>query len=159
MPKAKTPASDEVFDYLPGRRMLAAFIESIDVKTLSWVWAVTVDCLDVVGHHSTPASASTRRPYVGDAWLDWYASYLHNLDAQYVVHGLVREFRAACPPELEHAVRRAVEDAYRACDKRTPEQRAAAAAARARGTLDARLPTPEPTPTARPFAVLKGGKE
>lgn len=144
------------FDPGPGRKVVAAFLDQIDVRELTWAWSVVTDCLDVIGHHSTPPS-ELRRPYVAEAWLDWYGSFLFDTEAQHTVHGLAREFRDACPSDLAPALRRTVEDAFRACDQRTPQEKAAVRAARAVRPADVPIPSPAPVP--HPFTVLAGGKE
>jgi hypothetical protein len=158
------------FDPGPGKKLLSNFIEGIAIPPLCWAWRVTRDCLDVVGHHSTP-SGEQRRIYTTSAWMDWYGAFLFDAAAQHTVHGLAQEVRDACPREYTNVLRQTVEDAFRACDLRTPQEKAVARAARAaasvartpdRPTGGLVLPDPTPIPGApirHPFAVLTGGKE
>lgn len=154
MASPSTSAPPCRFDPAKGKAVISTFIEGLDVKELTWAWAVVTDCIHVIGHHSTPPDG-LRRAYVMETWMDWYGSYLFAGDAQHSVHGLAKELRDACPEELRDALRRTVEDALRACDTRTPQEKAAARAARTVRAVDVVLPEPAPR---NPFTVLAGGK-
>ena len=155
----------DTFDYPKGRTIIGKFVADMDLHELTWAWAVTVDCIDIIGHHATPAT-EVRGPYRADMWFDWYGSFLFGADANHCIHGLAKEVRDACPPQLYPALLASVERAFAACDARTPQQRAADAAAhKATQRPSAPTSTPRspsgslPAPVPHPFTVLTGGKE
>jgi hypothetical protein len=145
------------FDHHAGRRVITAFLEGVNVDTLNWAWGVVVDTLDAIGHHTTPQDGN-RREYIAQAWLDWYGSFLFEMDAQHTVHGLAREFRDACPPELASALQRTVEAAFRACDTRSLEKRVADRLDRLARQRAEREAAEAPDPRRAAFTVLEGGR-
>lgn len=151
----------QTFDYTKGRAVIGQFVADMDVQELTWAWDVTADCIDVIGHHATPADG-VRAAYRADMWFDWYGSFLLGADANHCIHGLAKELRDACPPQLYPALLATVERAFAACDARTPQQRAAAVATTAAPapTSTPRSPAGSlPAPVPHPFTVLTGGKE
>ena len=108
----------DTFDYAKGRTIIGKFVADMDLHELTWAWAVTVDCIDIIGHHATPAT-EVRGPYRADMWFDWYGSFLFGADANHCIHGLAKEVRDACPPQLYPALLASVERAFAACAART----------------------------------------
>ena len=161
MSTAAAPDFHKVFNPTAAKKPIEAWVTSMGVEEMTWAWEVVRDCMDVVAHHTTPWG-QTRGHYKAVLWHEWFGSFLFDTEANHVVHGMVKELRAACPEPLAHGLRRAVLEGYAAGDTRSPSQKEEA---RRRAYLGSETPPAALAPVAatdaraHPFVVIQGGRE
>ena len=174
-PKDKPPTAERIFNPTAAKKPIEDWVTSMDVKELTWAWEVCRDAMDIIAHHSTPWG-HTRGSQKAILWQEWFGSFLFNRDANYCVHGLVKELKAACPEGIAHGLQRVVEEGYRAGTGDIPktEREAIINHLREQGFPDLvqsieesahyRLVpetrvTTAPAPKPSPFTVIIGGRE
>jgi hypothetical protein len=156
------------FNPTAAKKPIEDWVTSMGVPELKWAWEVVRDCMDVVAHHSTPWG-ETRASQKSILWLEFFGSFLFDANANYVVHGFVKELKAACPDDIAHGLHRVVREGYEAGDARTPAQKAASLVAHQKarqGMATTPVEPPpldrvstSPTPKPSPFTVILGGRE